>query len=69
VYLNSPLSHLSVFFYFGELPLHFFSSFCGLRQREPQSLLLFAIVMEALGKTIYVVVSGELVWLFCGDWE
>jgi len=40
----------------------FFSSSSGLSKGDPLSLLLFAIVMEALGKMIFAAVSGG--WLF-----
>jgi hypothetical protein len=65
----------SFFFFFffvlvKSLSLVFFSRFCGLRQWDPLSPLLFVIVIEALGKMIYVAVSGGLLsGFFGGDWR
>jgi hypothetical protein len=42
----------------------FFSSSSGLSKGDPLSLLLFAIVMEALGKMIFAAVSGGLLFGF-----
>jgi len=41
-------------------PNGFFSSYCGLRQRDPLLPLLFVFVMEALSQMIYEAVSGGL---------
>jgi hypothetical protein len=59
-FLDSTLYFFGVLFCFGEWQFGFFSSSCGLRQRDPLSPLLFVIVMEALSKMLYAIVNGGL---------
>jgi hypothetical protein len=50
-------------------PTGFFSSSCGLRQRDPLSRLLFVIVMEVLGKMLSTALSrGLLSGFSMGTW-
>jgi hypothetical protein len=45
-------------------PTSFFSSSCGLRQEDPLPPPLFVIVIESLGRMIYVAMTRGLLFGF-----
>jgi hypothetical protein len=61
------ISSVRFFVFVRDTPSGFFSSSCGLRQGDPLSLIVFLIVMEALSKMIYAIVSwGPIIRLLSG---
>jgi hypothetical protein len=61
VLMDSSLYFLGVFLGFGEWLSHrLLYSSRGSREENPLSLLLFVIVMEALGRMISIAVNGGL---------
>lgn len=70
VHMDNSLYLLCVILCFGERrPTSFFSNSHGLRQGYLLSMLLFVIIMEALGKMISVVVSRGLLFGFSVEIE
>ena len=69
VLLNNSLHFLNAVFVGDGSSTCFFSSSRGLRQGDPSSLLLFVLMMEALGRMISATMNGGLLSGFSvGTW-